>query len=35
MTMKPIIPHQVRLLVPNFVVGSSATESVKRGTEIM
>ena len=34
-TMKPMIPHQVRLLGPNLWVGSSATSSVKRGSRIM
>ena len=33
--MKPMIPHQVRLLGPNLWVGRSATSSVKRGRRIM
>ena len=35
MTMKPMIPHQVRLLGPNLWVGKPATSSVKRGSRIM
>ena len=32
--MKPMMPHQVRLLGPNLWVGRSATSSVKRGSSI-